>query len=320
MQKTPIRVAVIGVGYFGKFHAQKYIQMDGVELVGVVDVSPETAQREALLLKTAWYTDYKEILGKVEAVSICVPTCCHYLIAKEFLLSGADVFIEKPITNTYEEAEELIQISKEKGKLIQVGHLEQFNPAMPAFKSLVEDPWIVEVSRLTPYSGRGTDVSVILDLMIHDIDLVLSIVKSDVKTVESVGEAVLGGEIDFAVSKLVFQNGCHAFLQASRVSPIMRREINVFQKNGSISLDFMNCRVSTVLLDAKKNTTVSTDKEFYDHDVLYGELISFINCVRTRKEPVITATMAQNALAIALEIMAKIKKPIFSSLSKPNPS
>ena len=305
MQDKPVRIAVIGVGYFGKFHARKYSQMPDVDLVGVVDTCLETAQNVAREVGAPFYTDYRDILQKVDAVDICVPTQWHYSIAKDFLHEGADVFIEKPITVTCEEADELIALAAKTNRILQVGHLEWFNPALMAVQDMLKEPYLIEAFRQMPYHGRGMDVSVVLDLMIHDIDLILGIIQDMPHTIYATGNAFFEKNTsDTAGGTMVFENGCVARLLADRVSAVSRREMTLFQENGSVTIDFMNRVAKTAFLNEDPKITMRV-QEFDEQDALLKELEHFVSCIYTRTTPVVTAQMARNALAVALSMITK---------------
>ncbi|HEY2145248.1 MAG TPA: Gfo/Idh/MocA family oxidoreductase, partial [Steroidobacteraceae bacterium] len=232
-----IRTAVIGVGYLGRFHAQKYASLANSQLVGIAD--PSAAAREAVAaeLKVAAHADYRELLGLVDAVSIVTPTPSHYEVAKAFLDAGASVLVEKPMTVTTAEGERLIEIATRAERILQVGHLERFNAAVQAVQPTLSVPRFIESARLAPFKHRGTDVDVVLDLMIHDIDLILSIVRSPVVAVDAIGSSVFSKEIDIANARLRFANGCVANATASRVSLKTERKLRLFQDDAYMSLD-----------------------------------------------------------------------------------
>jgi len=232
-----IRAAVVGVGYLGRFHAQKYAQLPECSLVGVVDSEPAAATRVAAELQVAAFGDYRALLGKVDAVSVVTPTPTHYDIACAFLESGAHVLVEKPITETTEQAERLIGVARQCGRVLQVGHLERFNPAILAAESLLTRPRFIECHRLAPFRERGTDVNVVLDLMIHDIDLVQMIVGSPVTSLEAIGTPVFSSAIDIANARLRFDSGCVANVTASRVSLKTERKLRVFRDDAYLSID-----------------------------------------------------------------------------------
>ena len=213
-----LRAAVIGVGYLGRFHAQKFQANQHVDLVGVVDTDSKRVAEVAAEVETRAFTDYKEVLLLVDLVSIVVPTQYHYAVAKDCFDAGCHVLLEKPVTQTVAEAEELIDLAKSKKLVFQVGHLERFNPAVMALKGVLKNPQFIESHRLAPFKTRGTDVNVVLDLMIHDIDILLSMVSHPLKSINSVGVPVLSEEVDIANARLQFENGCVANVTASRAS------------------------------------------------------------------------------------------------------
>ncbi|HLA51536.1 MAG TPA: Gfo/Idh/MocA family oxidoreductase, partial [Thermodesulfobacteriota bacterium] len=224
-----IRVAVIGVGHLGRFHAEKYAGLPDAELVGVIDTDKKRVGEIASNLKTNAFYSYQDILSKdkVDAVSIVVPTALHYRIAKDFLSQGIDCLLEKPITNTVEEADELIKEAAKRKALLQVGHLERFNAAVIAAEGIVNNPLFIECNRLSPFPNRATDVDVILDMMIHDIDIILNFVKSDIESVDAFGMPVITDKVDMANARLRFKNGCVANITASRVSKERERKITL---------------------------------------------------------------------------------------------
>lgn len=314
-QKTyPIRVGVIGVGYLGKFHAEKYAHIDDVELVGVVDLDPQRAETVAKQCGTRFFSDYRELMGQVDAVSIVVPTLDHFEISRAFLESGVDVLIEKPMTATLAEADELIDLAESNESIIQVGHLERFNPAVVALRDFVKKPMFIESHRLSIYNERGTDVSVVLDLMIHDIDLILNFVKSEVRNIHAAGITVISDHVDIANARLEFASGCVANVTASRIAMKNQRKIRLFQKDAYISVDFANHEITVV---QKNNTGGSTGlipgmgiKQmcFTKGDALDDELRSFVRAVGTRQAPEVSGQVGRDALHIALNIMEQIQQ------------
>ncbi len=215
---TRLRCAVVGAGYLGRFHAQKYAGLAQCELVGIAD--PEAAARERIgaELGVATHADYRDLLGRVDAVSVATPTTLHHAVARDFLRAGAHVLVEKPIAATAAEARELIAIAGERGRVLQVGHLERFNPVIVAAARELSGPRFIESNRLAPFKARGTDVSVVLDLMIHDIGIVLALVQSPIRKIDSVGISVLSKTEDIANARIEFESGCVANLTASRMS------------------------------------------------------------------------------------------------------
>jgi predicted dehydrogenase len=308
-----LRVGVVGVGYLGRFHAEKFSMMEDVDLVGVVDVDKTQSEEIAKIFHTKALQDYKDLFGRVDAVSIVTPTPEHFLISKGFLEHDVDVMIEKPITTAVDQAEELIQISKSRGRLIQVGHLERFNPAFVSAKKMIQHPVFIESNRKSRYQPRGTDVSVVLDLMIHDIDLVLSLVAAEITDVKAAGMTMASDNLDFANARLEFADGCVANISASRIAPYNERKMNIYQQNAHVAIDFAN-HETTIL---KKGNTVTGDKisdvetetrSLAKGDALRHELMSFVQCVNTREMPVVSGEMGRDALKTALDIVAKAER------------
>jgi len=310
---SKVRAAVVGVGYLGKFHAEKYAKMENIELVGVVDSNMTQAEEIARKVGAPAFDDYKKLFGQVNAVSIAVPTPLHYEIGKAFLEQGIDVLIEKPITTTVEEADELIEIADKNNLLLQVGQLERFNPAVTAVQHVVDHPIFIESNRLGIYKERGTDVSVVLDLMIHDIDIILNFVRSGIKYCHAMGASVVSENIDIANAHLEFDNGAVANVTASRISNKNERKIRLFQKDGYISVDFANRSIIHVRPgDEDNNCPIPgmhlEEKCFTDGDALEDEIRSFIHAVETRTSPEVSGQMGRDALKIALSITQQIRK------------
>jgi len=309
-----LRVGVIGVGYLGRFHAEKFSIMEDVDLVGVVDVDKTQSEKTAKVFHTRAFQDYKDLFGRVDAVSIAVPTPEHFLIGKDFLEHDIDVMIEKPITTAVDQAEELIQISKSRGRLIQVGHLERFNPAFVSAKKMIQHPVFIESNRKSRYQPRGTDVSVVLDLMIHDIDLVLSLVISEITDVKAAGMTMASNHLDVANARLEFANGCVANISASRIAPYNERKMNIYQQNAHVAIDFANhettiLKKGNTVIDGKISDVETETRSLTKGDALRHELMSFVQCVKTREMPVVSAEMGRNALKTALDIVARIEGP-----------
>ena len=307
-----IRVGVIGAGYLGKFHTEKYAGMEGVDLLGVVDTDEEKAAKIAGEYRTEAFKDHKDLLGKVDAVSIVVPTPQHFEISSDFLKHDVDILIEKPMTTTLEEADELIRISESKNLIVQVGHLERFNPAVVALGDIVKKPMFIESHRLSIYNERGTDVSVVLDLMIHDIDIILNFVKSDIKHIHAAGIPVISGHVDIANARLEFGNGCVANVTASRISTRNERKIRLFQRDAYISVDFANREITVVQRNGNSLEGLIPGMEikqlcFTKGDALEAELKAFVKAVRTRETPEVTGRDGREALKIALSIMEQIQ-------------
>ncbi|MDD2540740.1 MAG: Gfo/Idh/MocA family oxidoreductase [Desulfuromonadaceae bacterium] len=302
-----LRTAVIGVGYLGNFHAQKYAAIQNVELVGVVDNDLKRASEIAAALGTQAFSDHRDLIGKVDAVSVVVPTQFHYAVARDFLAAGVHVLIEKPITVTIEEADELIALAEKNKAVFQVGHLERFNPVLQALDGVLQDPLFVESVRIAPFKPRGTDVNVVLDLMIHDIEIIQHLVKSPVKRVDAVGAPVFTGEEDIANARIVFENGCVANVTASRISLKSERKMRIFQRNAYITLDFQNRKMlvaqqgSGELFPGIPNVTVK-ERELGEADALRSEIESFLTAIREGKEPEVSGRDGRMALETALKI------------------
>lgn len=310
---STLRTAVIGVGYLGNFHAQKYAALPDVELVGVVDNDPARAAEIAAAVGCRAYSDHRELIGKVDAVSVVVPTQFHHAVAKDFLSAGVHVLIEKPITVTIAEADELIALADERRVVFQVGHLERFNPVLVALEGVLNGPLFVESVRIAPFKPRGTDVNVVLDLMIHDIDLIQHIVGSPVERIDAIGAPVFTGEEDIANARIVFENGCVANVTASRISLKSERKMRIFQRDAYITLDFQNRKVLVAqkgageLLPGVPNVQVN-ERELGEADALMNEIHSFIEAIRLGKQPRVSGRAGRMALETALKINENLKR------------
>lgn len=300
-----VKVAVVGVGYLGQHHARIYSEIGDAELVAVVDIDKEKADTLATKYSAPAFYDFRDVLNRVEAVSIVTPTSSHYEIALECLKAGKDILIEKPITVTIEEADALISEANEKGCIIQVGHLERFNPAILAAAELIKDPVFIESERLSPFLVRATDIDVTLDLMIHDIDIILSLVSLPVKDIRAVGAKVLSGKIDVAKAWLEFENGCMALATVSRLSPEKQRRLKIFQKDSYLSIDYQSSEMKRYYktLDGISLDRAQPEKK----EPLKEELNDFIRCVQERKSPKVSAVEGRNALKVVLEINRMIR-------------
>lgn len=308
-----LRVGVVGVGYLGKFHAQKYRFMPDVNLVGVVDTDPVQGEKVAEENATDYYQEPRSLFGKVDAISVAAPTPAHFSIARDFLRQNVDVMIEKPMTSRIEDADELIRIAESNGSIIQVGHLERFNPAVVALRGKINQPRFIESHRLSIYQGRCTDVSVVLDLMIHDIDLILNLVGSTIKSVHAAGIEVVSENIDIANARLEFDNGAVANVTASRISAKNERKLRLFQKDAYISIDFAEHKITLVHPESNHGDDIIPgmkieELKFDKGDALDDELKSFVHSVKHRHQPLVTGQMGRDALKTALTIMAQIKK------------
>jgi predicted dehydrogenase len=302
-----LRAAVIGAGYLGRFHAQKYAALPEVDLVAVVDTDVATRERVAREVGCEPVADFRELLGKVDAVSVVTPTPLHHRVSMEFLEAGAHVLVEKPITSTMEEARELVAAATRCGKVLQVGHLERFNPAILAVEGLLDRPRFVESNRLAPFKPRGTDVSVVLDLMIHDIDLILNIVGSPVASIDAVGASVFTDEIDIANARIRFENGCVADATASRISMKSERKLRVFQADAYLSVDLQQ-KVLTMVrkgggaAQAGVPPVEINEQSFDPGDALRDEIVSFLECIDTGRRPVVSGEDGLRALETATRI------------------
>jgi predicted dehydrogenase len=304
-----LKCAVIGTGYLGKFHAQKYAALNGCELVAVVDSNPAAAQAVADNTNTRGLTDYRELLGQVDAVSIVVPTSLHFQVARDFIDAGAHVLVEKPVTVTVEEADELIRLAAERDVRLMVGHLERFNAAILGLDLIHEKPLFIESHRLAPFNPRANDVSVVLDLMIHDIDIILDIVDSEVERIDAKG---VTNDTDIANARLTFKNGCVANVTASRASLKVERKMRMFMPNCYISVDFQN----RVLAQYRKGERemfpgvpeiASEESVFENGDALLEEIRHFVACIREGREPLVSGLAGRRALATAIEITRLLK-------------
>ncbi|MEW8292259.1 MAG: Gfo/Idh/MocA family oxidoreductase [Candidatus Thiodiazotropha endolucinida] len=306
-----IRTAVIGVGYLGRYHAQKYAALDDSELVAVVDIDPDTATNVAKECDTEALTDYHELLDRVDAVSVVVPTQLHHQVATEFLDSGIHVLLEKPITVTVAEADALIEIARRKQRVLQVGHLERFNSAVLALEGVLKDPQFIESHRLAPFTLRGADVNVVLDLMIHDIDIIQNLVGSPIASIDAKGGAVLTQEYDIANARIKFENGCVANVTASRVSLKPQRKMRIFQPDAYISIDFQD-KILSIHRKGEKEIfpgipeIISEESVFANSDAIMAEIRAFLDAIRNNSIPPVTGEDGREALKTAIDISGQL--------------
>jgi predicted dehydrogenase len=301
------------VGYLGEHHARIYSEMEGVELVGVVDVRAERAHEISQKYGGRPYTDLGELLGKIDAASVTVPTPLHHSVSMRLLSAGADVLLEKPMTKILAEADDLIATSRREGRLLQIGHVERFNPATQKLLSLTTgEVRFIEAHRIGPFVERGTDVHVILDLMIHDIDIILTLIPSEVTEVRAVGVPVLSENLDIANARLAFANGAVANITASRVSRERLRKLRVFQPEMYLSLDFQTQelvvarRVFGRSSDLPPKPEITLERLVLEKgEPLKEELSGFIDSVRTRRTPRVVGEEGRRALAVALEVVER---------------
>lgn len=301
-----VRIAVVGLGRLGSLHAQIYSRLKDTELVSLCDSDKNRARLIGNTLKKPWCTDYTQLLKKdIDAVSIVTPTSLHYKIAKAFLKNGIHTLIEKPITKTLKEAQELITLSKKKHLIVQVGHVERFNSAIQAIEKLSKKPKFIEVHRLGPFTPRVKDVGVVLDLMIHDIDIVLGLIKSKIKDIQAIGMKILTKNEDIANARIRFKNGTVCDLTASRITNDSLRKIRIFQEDCYISLDYV--AQEATISKKIKNKIVSKKIDIKKEGPLEKELSSFVDCVLNKKRPIVSGVEAYNALSVAHDILKKLK-------------
>jgi predicted dehydrogenase len=309
MQK--IRAAVVGVGYLGRFHAQKYAQAAGCELVAVVDARSEAREAVAKELSTQALADYRDLIGRVDAVSVVTPTPAHFGIARDFLSAGVHVLVEKPITETPAEARALIELAQQRGRILQVGHLERFNAAILAAEPYLVAPRFIECHRLAPYKERGTDVNVVLDLMIHDIDIIETLVGAPIASIDAIGTKVFSDEIDIANARLRFENGCVANATASRVSMKTERKLRVFGGDSYVSLDLQQKILTLIrkrpgpLTPGQLPATIE-EQNLEPGDALKAEIESFLACIRDGRAPVVGGEAGLRALETAIRITEQV--------------
>jgi predicted dehydrogenase len=319
MQK--IRVGVVGVGYLGKFHAQKYAAMDDVTLVGVADSDRDLADQVAGDTGCRAFTDYRDLMGSIDAASVVVPTPSHFSISKTLLEHDIDLMIEKPITTTLSEADELIRLAESKERMIQVGHLERFNSAVISLRDIIREPLFIESHRLSTYKKRATDVSVVLDLMIHDIDIILNMVGSEVTHIHAAGIPVVSDHVDIANARLEFKSGCVANVTASRISMRNERKTRLFQRDAYIGIDFANHEATVVRKDTQADDGLipglGIEKRVFNKgDALDDELRAFVHSVQTRETPLVTGQMGRDALKTAIDVMNQIQETSNRSVAR----
>lgn len=301
-----IKVGVVGVGYFGQFHVEKYSKMEEVELVGVVDLDPVRSREVAQRYKTLSFENHRQLFDRVQAVSIVSSTPSHYSIAKDFLLRGIDVLLEKPMVTNLREAEDLIRIAEQKRLVLQVGHLERFNGAFLATQDLIHEPRFIEFQRLTPFTGRGIEVDVVLDLMIHDLDVLLSWISSPIQSIFSVGFPILTSNSDVAHTRIEFKNGCIASLLASRFCKEKVRKALIFQPDSSVLVDFLTQKASYVQKEGDSGMRVR-EIQIDKSDPLELEVRDFIQSVRERRVAKVSGEEGRRVLELALQIIHQIQ-------------
>ncbi|MEW6358897.1 MAG: Gfo/Idh/MocA family oxidoreductase [Planctomycetota bacterium] len=329
-----VRAAVIGVGHMGKNHARIFHELPDVKLAAIVDTDEKNGRKIARKCRAEFHTDYTEIADRIDAASIAVPTAHHHRIAKDLLQRGVHVLIEKPMTKSVEEAEELVAIAKQSGALIMVGHVERFNPAFMAIQKHIKSPKFIEAHRLAPFSFRSADIGVVLDLMIHDIDIILHLIQSDIKRIDAAGANVLSNHEDVANARILFDNGCVANVTASRVSIKAMRKIRVFSPNNYCSIDLL-AREAVIFTKSPKLTVESLDiskldvstiadlvgfvfgdllhrekVKIDDHEPLKKEIESFVESVRNGTEPVVSGEQGIKTVRTARTVIDSIRQSL----------
>lgn len=304
-----LAAGVVGVGHLGSLHASKYAASSSAELVALADIDEPRAREMGLRYRAPAVTDYRDLLDKVRCVSIAVPTQEHYRVARDFLAAGVDVLVEKPIASAVPDGRELVDLARRNGCILQVGHLERFNPVVREVEGLVSDPRFVECHRLAPFVARGADVDVVLDLMIHDIDVISSLVHAPVASIDATGVAVLTDKPDIANARIRFEDGCVANVTASRVSMKRERKIRFFQHDAYISLDYDAREAQVYRMEDRgrgwegiRSETISTE----DGDALRDQIESFLESVATRKSPLVSGEDGLHALEIASAISERL--------------
>ena len=295
-----LRAAVIGVGYMGRFHAQKLASCAGVRLVAVADADAARASEIAAELGCAAETDFRRVLGGIEAAAVAVPTEAHYEVVRACLEAGVNVLVEKPVARSVEEADELLGLARRKRLVLQVGHLERFNPAFRALAADAGRPLFIDIERLAPFKPRGTDVDVVLDLMIHDLDLVLALAGAPVEAVSACGFRVLTDAIDIANARIEFADGCVASVSASRVSQSPVRKLRIIRANEYVSADLQGHRLRYVRKG--EGGIVETERSFERTDALRMQAEAFVRAIRERDTPPVGGDEGRRALELALRV------------------
>jgi predicted dehydrogenase len=323
-----LKIGVFGTGHLGKFHLNNWKELEGVVLTGFFDPDDQTAASIQEIYGIPRFTSEEALLDAVDAVDIVTPTQFHFDLCVKALRKGKHVFVEKPMANTMKEAEELVKLAKESKVKFQVGHVERFNPAFLAAKDLQLNPMFIEVHRLAQFNPRGTEVSVILDLMIHDIDVILSLVKSEVKSISANGVAVMTDTPDIANVRIEFNNGCVANLTSSRISMKKMRKIRLFQKDAYIGIDFLEKKTEVIRIQTAPQENVfsfdiETNKgkktisifspETPDVNAIKLELEAFVAAIKNNTSPIVNEIDGYRAMEVAHQILYKINKNLSSS-------
>ena len=321
MNSHKINIGVIGVGHLGQHHVKHYSNMDNINLLGVYDTDSVRAKKIAAAYNTKYFKEANELMKKCDAISIVTPTESHYIVAKSAMSNfNCNVFIEKPITETTIQADRLIKEAKKKKLIIQVGHIERLNPALKVLDKYDLSPKFIDIQRLAPYTVRGTDVPVVLDLMIHDIDILLSLVKSEVKSIHASGVSILTNSVDIAHARIRFENGTVSSITSSRVAKDKVRKIKIFQENLYSTIDLLLSRTEIYNITKNKhlienalhiepfseknnNKYIIYEKpEIDEYDPLRAELDNFVNSILKKEEPIVDGIAARNALDVVIKI------------------
>lgn len=320
-----MKVGVLGVGHLGQHHARNYMEMDSTKLIGIFDTDEVRAKEIAKRIDCKVFNSAQELISQTDAINIATPTTTHYQYAKQCLKSGKHVLIEKPICSELSQAKELVEMAEKRNLKIQVGHIERFNPAVLSLSNVLLNPLFIEANRIAPFTPRGSDVPVVLDLMIHDIDIILSLVKSKVKSINAVGVPIVTDDVDIANAKVEFENGALANITASRISLKQERKIRFFQKDKYISLDYQKKIVNIVKKNPKINDIMAeimsgdrtanifemfdTERpEIIEKEPLRAELESFVNAIKNDTRPIVNGNDGYEALRVAFDIMKDIDK------------